>query len=126
MLDFESEISYNQSRLNIADFSIQSSNSFIKGDLKLSNIKEGSFTNSLVVVDLLDSQVSTNDLKLYYNSIVPNELLTFNSSIKGSLDSLLTGSLDFKFGSNTTAKIKFSISDLLKNSTPEVPGRVLY
>ena len=115
LLEFESEISYNQSRLNITDFSIQSSNSFIKGDLKLSNINEDSYINSLIVVDLLDSQVSTNDLKLYYNSIVPNELLTFNSSLKGSLDSLLTGSLDFKFGSNTTAKIKFSISDLLKD-----------
>ena len=110
--DFYSKITYNQSGFNMSDFIISSTNSKLKGSLSISDINKKGYADSNIKLNILDSKISTNEINLYYNSLIIDESIEFTTFLNGSFNNTLNGRLDFQYGKNTKAKINFSIKDI--------------
>lgn len=110
--DFYSKVTYSQSGFNMTDFIINSTNSKLKGSLSISEINKMGYADSNIEMNLLDSKISTNEINLYYNSLISDELIEFSTFLYGSFNNTLNGRLDFQYGDKTKAKINFSIEDL--------------
>lgn len=110
-----SEILFDKSGLYVNNIILETSNSTINGDIEVLNLNESSFLKNKLKIKLYNSKISTNDVNLYYDTLINDEFVDFNSSFEGTLADSFFGNLDFKFGSSSNAKIVFELKDVLNN-----------
>ena len=110
-----SEILFNKSVLYVNNIILETPSSTINGVMEVSNLNESSFLKNNIKIKLSNSTISTNDVNLYYDTLINDEFVDFNSSFEGTLADSFFGNLDFKFGSSSNAKIVFELKDVLNN-----------
>ena len=108
-------ILFDKSGLYLNNILLETPNSTINGAIEVSNLNESSFLKNKLKIKLYNSTISTNDVNLYYDTLINDEFIEFSSSLKGSLADSFIGDLDFKFGSSSNAKIEFELKDVLNN-----------
>jgi hypothetical protein len=87
----------------------------IDAEITSLNTNNSSILNNKFHITLSNSSISTNDVNLYYDNFINDELIVFSSSFEGELADSFLGNLNFKFGSNSNAKIDFELKDVLDN-----------
>ena len=110
-----SEILFDKSGLYVNNIILETPSSTINGVMEVSNLNESSFLKNNIKIKLSNSTISTNDVNLYYDTLINDEFVDFNSSFEGTLADSFFGNLDFKFGSSSNAKIVFELKDVLNN-----------
>ncbi|GAB5399461.1 MAG: translocation/assembly module TamB domain-containing protein [Aureisphaera sp.] len=120
----EADFSYTQTAITFKDFSLETYDSFINGDLIFNYGEDGlsDFNNTVIIDgDFVDSNVSTNDLNAFYNEFGNN----ININLEGAIDGTLN---DFKFSNgrlsygNTRLLGDYYFQNLLDEKVPHIIG----
>ena len=112
---FASKLMYDKTGLYINNILLKTPNSMIDAEITSLNTNNSSILNNKFQITLSNSSISTNDVNLYYDTLINDELIEFSSFFEGSLTDSFLGYLNFKFGSNSNAKIDFELKDVLDN-----------
>jgi hypothetical protein len=112
---FTSKLLYDKTGLYINNILLKTTNSMIDAEITSLNTKNSTILNNIFQITLSNSSISTNDVNLYYDTFINDELIVFSSSFEGELADSFLGNLNFKFGSNSNAKIDFELKDVLDN-----------
>jgi hypothetical protein len=112
---FTSKLMYDKTGLYINNILLKTPNSMIDAEITSLNSNDSSILNNKFQITLSNSSISTNDVNLYYDTFINDELIVFSSSFEGELADSFSGNLNFKFGSNSNAKIDFELKDVLDN-----------
>ena len=109
------EILFDKSGLYVNNILLETPNSIVNADVEVLNFNASSFLKNTLKIKLSNSTISTNDVNLYYDTLINDEFIEFSSFLEGSLADSFIGDLDFKFGSSSNAKIEFELKDVLNN-----------
>ena len=112
---FTSKLMYDKTGLYINNILLKTPNSMIDAEITSLNTNNSSILNNKFQITLSNSSISTNDVNLYYDTLINDELIEFSSFFEGSIADSFLGNLNFKFGSNSNAKIDFELKDVLDN-----------
>jgi hypothetical protein len=115
LTQFTSKLMYDKTGLYINNILLKTPNSMIDAEITSLNSNNSSILNNKFQITLSNSSISTNDINLYYDTLINDEFIEFTSSFEGDLEDSFFGNLDFKFGSNSNAKIDFELKDVLDN-----------
>ena len=111
-----SKVQFDKTGLYINDILLNTPNSMINADITSLDFNNTSVLNNQFQIKFSESNISTNDLNLYFDtSLINDESVEFNSYFEGSLLDTISGYLNFKFGSSSNAKILFELNDILNN-----------
>ena len=108
-------ILFDKSGLYVNNIILETPNSIVNADVEVLNFNASSFLKNTLKIKLSNSTISTNDVNLYYDTLINDEFIEFSSFLEGSLADSFIGDLDFKFGSSSNAKIEFELKDVLNN-----------
>ena len=108
-------ILFDKSGLYVNNILLETPNSIVNADVEVLNFNASSFLKNTLKIKLSNSTISTNDVNLYYDTLINDEFIEFSSFLEGSLADSFIGDLDFKFGSSSNAKIEFELKDVLNN-----------
>ena len=109
------EILFDKSGLYVNNILLETPNSIVNADVEVLDFNASSFLKNTLKIKLSNSTISTNDVNLYYDTLINDEFIEFSSFLEGSLADSFIGDLDFKFGSSSNAKIEFELKDVLNN-----------
>lgn len=109
------EILFDKSGLYVNNILLETPNSIVNADVEVLDFNGSSFLKNTLKIKLSNSTISTNDVNLYYDTLINDEFIEFSSFFEGSLADSFIGDLDFKFGSSSSAKIEFELKDVLNN-----------
>ncbi|MBT7528778.1 MAG: hypothetical protein HN660_04740, partial [Flavobacteriaceae bacterium] len=115
LTQFTSKLMYDKTGLYINNILLKTPNSMIDAEITSLNSNNSSILNNKFQITLSNSSISTNDVNLYYDTLINDELIEFSSFFEGSFADSFFGNLDFKFGSNSNAKIDFELKNVLDN-----------
>lgn len=108
-------ILFDKSGLYVNNILLETPNSIVNADVEVLDFNASSFLKNTLKIKLSNSTISTNDVNLYYDTLINDEFIEFSSFLEGSLADSFIGDLDFKFGSSSNAKIEFELKDVLNN-----------
>jgi len=81
---FTSKLMYDKTGLYINNILLKTPNSMIDAEITSLNTNNSSILNNKFQITLSNSSISTNDVNLYYDTLINDELIEFSSFFEGS------------------------------------------
>jgi hypothetical protein len=116
--NLQTDLTYTREYIYATDLELTTAASFIKGDLALNYTVEGfSDFNNKVQWDFSidDARVATNELRYFYNEILPNEQLQLQGDMSGTLNNIVLKNLDATALNDIAIKGDMHLTNLLDN-----------
>jgi hypothetical protein len=92
----QTDFSYTGTNITLKDLTLETTESKLVGDVDLDYSKNGmaDFVNDVMITaNLKDSKVATNDLNAFYNEFGPDQLISLETELKGTLNNFTTNNL---------------------------------
>ena len=117
--NLKSDFSYTLEKMEIKDLELQTQYSIIKGDITLDYSENGmsDFENDVVITAIFnDSEISTNDLNVFYNEFGKDQNILLNTDFEGTLNAFKISETRLAT-SNTTVEGDYNFYNLLSASS---------
>jgi hypothetical protein len=99
--DMQADFAYTATNITLKDLNLETEESKIVGEIDLDYSKNGmaNFVNDVVIIaNLKDSKIATNDLNAFYNEFGPDQLILLDTEFKGTLNNFTANNLKFQTG----------------------------
>ncbi len=99
--DMQADFAYTATNITLKDLNLETVESKIVGEIDLDYSKNGmaNFVNDVVIIaNLKDSKIATNDLNAFYNEFGPDQLILLDTEFKGTLNNFTANNLKFQTG----------------------------
>ncbi|PVW13230.1 N-acetyl-gamma-glutamyl-phosphate reductase [Marixanthomonas spongiae] len=116
--NLKTDFSYTTERMTLKELTLQTENSLIKGEIFLDYAKNGlaDFENDVIIdATFNDSEISTNDLNVFYNEFGNDQTLTLDTQFDGTLNQFNTSNMRLTT-SNTVVQGDYTFTNLLKGA----------
>jgi len=114
--NLETDFSYTMEKMELKELTLQSEHSLIKGEILLDYSENGlaDFENDVKIdATFKDSEVSTNDLNVFYDEFGKDQIITLNTDFDGTLNQFKTTNTRMAT-SSTVIQGDYTFSNLLK------------
>src|SRR5690606_38167573 len=101
--------------ITLKDLNLETVESKIVGEIDLDYSKNGmaNFVNDVVIIaNLKDSKIATNDLNAFYNEFGPDEMILLDTEFKRTLNNFTANNLKFQTG-DTNIEGDYSFENIL-------------
>ncbi len=116
--NLETDFSYTMEKMVLKDLTLQTEHSLIKGEILLDYAEKGlaDFENDVIIdATFNDSEISTNDLNVFYNEFGRDQTIILDTDFDGALNNFRTSNTRLAT-SNTTIQGSYTFSNLLKGA----------
>jgi hypothetical protein len=113
--DMQADFAYTATNITLKDLNLETVESKIVGDIDLDYSKNGmaNFVNDVVIIaNLKDSKIATNDLNAFYNEFGPDQMILLDTEFKGTLNNFTANNLKFQTG-DTNIEGDYSFENIL-------------
>ncbi len=113
--DMQADFSYTETNITLKDLNLETTESKVMGDVDLDYSKNGmaNFVNDVVIIaNLKDSKIATNDLNAFYNEFGPDQMILLDTEFKGTLNNFNANNLKFQTG-DTNIEGDYSFENIL-------------
>ncbi|OAD92443.1 N-acetyl-gamma-glutamyl-phosphate reductase [Aequorivita soesokkakensis] len=113
--DMQADFAYTATNITLKDLNLETEESKIVGEIDLDYSKNGmaNFVNDVVIIaNLKDSKIATNDLNAFYNEFGPDQMILLDTEFKGTLNNFTANNLKFQTG-DTNIEGDYSFENIL-------------